>query len=135
MIQVNWYGFDHKKVSETLGSEVEFCNSFCVNGEYRPVAVYKAKNPDRSKGHKDYVLLTDKFIRGMDQDEIDKFRYQQGIVCLKCGDAMFSVNRHDFKYCQCGSCAVDGGREYLKILGFPSDYKTIDIDLLELTIL
>ena len=28
---------------------------------------------------------------------------------------------HDFKFCSCKSCAVDGGREYLRRAGNPSD--------------
>lgn len=34
--------------------------------------------------------------------------------CLDCGDEIVSVHRHDFKYCSCGSLAVDGGDEYLR---------------------
>ena len=37
--------------------------------------------------------------------------------CLKCGDKPFSAHRHDFKYCECGSIAVDGGMDYLKRSG------------------
>ena len=39
------------------------------------------------------------------------------IKCLKCGDVIESVSRHDFKYCSCGACAVDGGKDYLRRLG------------------
>ena len=36
------------------------------------------------------------------------------IKCLKCGDIIESKHRHDFVWCSCGSCAVDGGTLYLK---------------------
>ena len=34
--------------------------------------------------------------------------------CAKCGDVLVSKTRHDFKFCKCGSIAVDGGTDYLK---------------------
>lgn len=36
------------------------------------------------------------------------------IQCKRCGDIIESVHRHDFKWCSCRSCAVDGGKEYLR---------------------
>ena len=36
------------------------------------------------------------------------------IRCKKCGDTIESEHRHDFKWCKCESCAVDGGKSYLK---------------------
>lgn len=35
------------------------------------------------------------------------------IKCKKCGDIIESMYRHDFKWCSCGQCAVDGGQDYL----------------------
>ena len=34
--------------------------------------------------------------------------------CLKCGDIIESKHRHDFQWCSCKSCFVDGGRDYLR---------------------
>ena len=34
--------------------------------------------------------------------------------CRLCGDVIESTNRHDFKWCECGEIAVDGGKSYLK---------------------
>ena len=77
LVKPNWYGFDHEKVNEMFGGELTFLNDFCVNGEYSPSAVYRAANPDLSKGHKRYMLLTksnDQFyVRGMDEQEIRRF--------------------------------------------------------------
>lgn len=39
------------------------------------------------------------------------------IKCRKCGDVIESTSVHDFKFCSCGACAVDGGKEYLKRVG------------------
>lgn len=36
------------------------------------------------------------------------------IKCLKCGNIIESKYRHNFIWCPCGSCAVDGGTSYLK---------------------
>ena len=49
------------------------------------------------------------------------------IICNKCGDSPYSSHVHDFKYCKCGSIAVDGGMDYLKRTGTLNDYKDISI--------
>lgn len=36
------------------------------------------------------------------------------IRCKSCGDIIESKSVHDFKFCSCGKCAVDGGHDYLK---------------------
>lgn len=36
------------------------------------------------------------------------------IKCKFCGDIIESTHVHDFKFCSCGKCAVDGGHYYLK---------------------
>lgn len=36
------------------------------------------------------------------------------IKCVHCGDVIESKTTHDFKWCSCGSVAVDGGKSYLK---------------------
>lgn len=48
-------------------------------------------------------------------------------VCKKCGDYIRSKHRHDFKFCSCGSVAVDGGSHYAKRIGQEDDY----IDIIE----
>ena len=47
------------------------------------------------------------------------------IQCLKCGDVIESFDVHDFKYCSCESCAVDGGKEYLRRLGDENNWKEL----------
>ena len=39
------------------------------------------------------------------------------IKCNKCGEILESISVHDFKFCKCGSVAVDGGHEYLRRCG------------------
>lgn len=36
------------------------------------------------------------------------------IKCNHCGDVIVSTHRHDFKWCKCGTVAVDGGNDYLR---------------------
>lgn len=45
------------------------------------------------------------------------------IKCLKCGDVIESNSVHDFKFCSCQACAVDGGHDYLRRLGHVEDWK------------
>ena len=42
---------------------------------------------------------------------------RNAIRCKKCGDVIESKTVHDFKFCSCGSCAVDGGHDYLAEIG------------------
>ena len=47
------------------------------------------------------------------------------IRCKKCRDVIESCSVHDFKFCSCGSCAVDGGHEYLRRCGNPEDWEEL----------
>ena len=49
------------------------------------------------------------------------------IKCLKCGDIIESVTRHDFKACSCGAVCVDGGKDYLRRCGNPEDWKEMSV--------
>ena len=40
---------------------------------------------------------------------------RNAIRCKKCGEVIKSETVHDFKFCSCGSCAVDGGHDYLRV--------------------
>ena len=50
---------------------------------------------------------------------------KNAIKCKKCGETIESCSVHDFKFCSCGSCAVDGGHEYLRRCGNPEDWKEL----------
>ena len=50
------------------------------------------------------------------------------IKCKKCGDTIESKTTHDFKFCKCGTVAVDGGKEYLKRSFItPDDYEELSV--------
>jgi hypothetical protein len=46
-----------------------------------------------------------------------KVLIQNELECKNCGDIVHSAYRHDFKYCKCGSVAVDGGMDYVRRSG------------------
>ena len=41
--------------------------------------------------------------------------------CRKCGDIIWSGNRHDFRTCSCSAISVDGGMAYIRRCGNPDD--------------
>ena len=47
------------------------------------------------------------------------------IRCNKCGDKIESVHVHDFKFCKCGAVAVDGGKDYLRRVGYREDWEEL----------
>lgn len=47
------------------------------------------------------------------------------IRCKLCGDVITSQSVHDFRFCKCGKCAVDGGKEYLRRLGNPENIEEL----------
>lgn len=48
-------------------------------------------------------------------DDIDTT--YSSVKCLKCGSHIQSKHRHDFHYCDCRRVAVDGGKDYLRVVG------------------
>lgn len=51
------------------------------------------------------------------------------IKCKNCGDTIYSRAVHDFHFCSCEKCAIDGGFEYTRILGNPEDYENVIVEL------
>lgn len=127
----NWYGFDTVYAEKFFEGDLTYLNTFCIMGNYKPVAVFHNTNPDRSKNHKDYMFLWSdgekSIVSGIDADKIEKYRYQKGMYCPDCKDVIYSVMRHDYRHCSCGKCMVDGGKDYFKnnMVG-----KEVKIDLL-----
>lgn len=139
VLKIPYFGFDHEAVAKKFRGGLTFLNEFCVKGEYLPSAVYRAANPDVSKGHKRYMLLqVDRkrdvmAVRGMTEEEMEKERFQDAVLCNKCNRIIFSMNRHDMHHCLCkkGWVAVDGGKDYLRIaFDKEADYLTGRLDLL-----
>ncbi len=53
---------------------------------------------------------------------------KNAIKCVHCGDVIESKYTHDFKYCSCGTVAVDGGLSYLR-----RSYKNSRDDFIDLS--
>jgi hypothetical protein len=129
----DYYGFNTEKISGHFEGDLTYLNTFCVKGTYKPVAVFSNSNPNRKKDHKDYMLLWIEgieekvIISGMNKKEMNKYRYQTGILCPKCKEIIYSTYRHDYRHCSCGRCMIDGGKDYVKtnLAG-----KLVKIDLL-----
>ena len=54
--------------------------------------------------------------------------FKNSIKCNLCGEILVSESVHDFKFCKCGTVAVDGGNEYLRRI-----YKNSTEDYTELS--
>lgn len=52
------------------------------------------------------------------------------IRCKNCNTIIYSRAEHDFHWCPCGRCAVDGGFDYFKIVGNREDWEVVDFDVL-----
>lgn len=46
----------------------------------------------------------------MDNEKI----LRNSVKCKKCYQELESTHVHDYKWCSCGTCMVDGGKEYLR---------------------
>lgn len=115
----NWYGFEHDKVLDRYKCD-RYVGTFSIKNSSKPCAVYYSSNPDRSLGHKDYVILYKDpvllqfFVTGMDAPEMEEYRFQDGLQCPSCADVIYSITRHDYRHCKCGETMIDGGRDYTR---------------------
>ena len=50
---------------------------------------------------------------------------KNAIRCKHCGDIIESTYHHDFKFCSCKRCAVDGGLDYLRRCGTIDDWEDL----------
>jgi hypothetical protein len=53
--------------------------------------------------------------------------YINAVKCKRCGDYIRSKNRHDYRTCSCGACAVDGGSLYMKRSGNLEDMEDMSV--------
>ena len=53
------------------------------------------------------------------------------IRCCVCNDRIWSAHRHDYRTCECGAVAVDGGMEYLRRTGHQDQYEELSISMPE----
>lgn len=49
------------------------------------------------------------------------------IKCLKCGDIVESIERHDMQFCGCGKVAVDGGLYCQRRIGNPHEWEEMSV--------
>jgi len=104
----------HKKIE----GDVVLLGDMCVFGNYEPVLMMHARNPNREKGHKEFPFLLFQhgslFISAMDADRFEEYRYQDAVHCEKCDEVIYSMYRHDYRHCSCGHVMIDGGRDYTR---------------------
>ena len=124
--KVEWFGLNHAKVAEKFEGDLSFVNYMNVGKDGDLVAaVYHASNPNREKGHKEFMLLwkyldyvTEKeqwMVSGMELEEIQKHAIVEALLCTSCNQVLFSLNRHHFHSCGCkNDMFVDGGKDYLR---------------------
>jgi hypothetical protein len=125
-----YYGLVHSAVNQKFTGGLTFLCEMTIRGEYRPWAFYLCADPDRSKGHKEIVMirvdggddeLSKKvlWVTGMALEDFKKkWAKHDAVKCLECGRVMHSINRHDYKTCGCPQkTMVDGGRDYLRCGG------------------
>jgi hypothetical protein len=55
----------------------------------------------------------------------------KGIKCVKCMDVLYSRARHDMRFCSCGSAAIDGGFDYIKVTGEPEFIEDCEVNVLD----
>jgi hypothetical protein len=56
----------------------------------------------------------------------------QAIQCnAECEDIIYSRAGHDFRWCSCKHCAIDGGRNYTKVTGLFFTHIEIEVDATE----
>lgn len=116
--KISYYGFNHDMVSRVFEGDPIFTNEFTIRNEYWPVAVYYVRAPNRLKGHKEFLLLSQEvksqklLVRGVDKEEIEDERYQRAIHCNGCNEVIYSVMRHDLHTCSCGAFYIDGGKDF-----------------------
>lgn len=49
-------------------------------------------------------------------------QHSKSVMCRVCLDVITSEHRHDFKKCQCGAIAIDGGSDYTRCIGNPENF-------------
>ena len=114
---------DHTKVIEILsknGGKLEYMGTFTINDAL--VACYRNYEPNKELGHKDIVMVqpfgvNNIVIGAMDIESFKKYSKIAIITCPECKDIVYSQHRHDYRPCNCGAVAIDGGSDYVRVIG------------------
>lgn len=114
----NYHGLDHNAVTKKFEGNPTYVGDVCLNLGH-PVAVYHSKNPNRAKGHKDYMLISidsrGGVVMGMDKAEMETHSIHEAVHCLKCNTVLYSVHRHHNNSCGCpNDTFIDGGKDYTR---------------------
>lgn len=114
------YRFKHEEVIKRFEGDLSYIGEMMIRGNCW--AVYKAANPNREKGHKDYMMLGEFagrfWVSGCTEDEMSTERWQNAIMCRGCGEILFSKFTHDYKTCSCENrTMIDGGGSYQRYGG------------------
>ncbi len=144
--EVNYYGFKHDVVNKMFTGGLTYIRTFMIRGHHW--AVYRAANPDLSKGHKRYMMLGGQpdmghpeykmkyHVSGSTEQEMNEERFQQGVLCLGCDTVLYSINRHHYHSCGCpNETFVDGGKDYVRCGGVSMHLiEQVGIDLVDGTL-
>lgn len=136
----NYFGFDHEAVKQKFEGNPVYCNDLDIDG--RTWAVYYVAKPNKEKGHKNYMMLTNAgdrgmYVSGMDQARSFQHRKVTAMHCFKCDEVIYSPHRHAMITCECKSVSIDGGSSYNRFLYQPGEtmYKIIILDALTDTVI
>lgn len=110
----------YRKVPFYFEGSLKYVADFHCGGYVEaPCAVWHNSNPDREKGHKDYLLIFVHggvlYVSGKDAHDMHTYLNRNAIHCLNCDEVVYSMHRHDFRPCSCGGVSIDGGSDYTKI--------------------
>jgi len=90
-----------------------------------PVDVFYVENPDTSKGHTNYFGMFRKGENVLITDASSCFNDTiTGVLCPD-GEVAVSRYRHDCR--AAGSGAIDGGRDYMKLIGEACRYPKVHV--------
>ena len=109
----NHYQFDHEMVNKKIKGDLTYIGQVFDSSD-QSWAFYHAANPDRSKGHKEYVMLCPTHISGREGKEAIAIAETSGIFCTSCVTYVYSPHRHVMVYCECGENFIDGGNSYIR---------------------
>jgi hypothetical protein len=123
--KINYSGFKHSVGIKALKAD-KFINYMSITndqGSKQLCAVYYSSNPDISKAHKEYPMLSRSgekvYILARTKEELEKDRVHTGILCTACNTVLVSLYSHDFHGCGCSNeTCIDGGQgSYTRVLG------------------
>ena len=60
-------------------------------------------------------------------NKLTKKLIKNAFKCLYCNDIIESKHQHHFVTCKCGKTSVDGGTEYIRLIGDLSMIEYVDV--------